>query len=477
MARSRSPVSSGDLVDLRIDALAHGGTGVARADGFVVFVKRGLPGDLVKARITRVKRSFAEAVAEEVLESGDGRIAAPCPFHTTCGGCAWQALDYPAQLVEKQRQVEEALARIGGIDGLEVQPIVPAVNQFGYRNKVEYSFMALRDDTGPDEFPGVAAGFHALGRWDTIVGVDPCHIADERGVRAQQVVVEWANRHEIYPYDRKYEIGILRNLVVRVGHATGEVLVNLVTGAGKLPKLAELADDLAAEVPGIVGVLHTTVEDSSASNARGDEEPDVLWGRDHFFEELAGVRLKVGSKSFLQTNTAMAEVLYALILKTADPQPDDVLYDLYCGIGSIGLMFSPHVAHVFGVELVQEAIENAAENMELNGVENAEFAVGNVRPILKFTPGKVPDPTVVVVDPPRSGLVQKVVMRICERRPERIVYVSCNPTTFAGNLPWFHEYGYAPTFVQPVDMFPHTPHVELVARLEPIPGWQPPSEN
>jgi 23S rRNA (uracil1939-C5)-methyltransferase len=372
----------------------------------------------------------------------------------------------------KADQVREAIERIGGVENPPMHPIIRADETFGYRNKVEFTF-SQDPETGE-----VSLGFHRAGSWAEIVPVDRCLIADERGQRAQQVVAAWANQHGLHVHDRDSGAGLLRALVIRVGHATGDVQVHLVTAPTSkgLPKSAELADDLEAEVPGLVGVLHSET-DSSADIAYGDEPPKVLWGREWFEEVLGGHRLRVRSNSFLQTNTAMANRLYELVLEVAEPRSDDIAYDLYCGLGSITLALAPHVQEIVGVEVVEEAIECARENAELNDISNVDWQVGNVRPILKFARGVWPDPTLIVVDPPRSGLVPKVVRRICEARPERIVYVSCNPTTFAGNLPQFREHGYELTFVQPVEQFPHTAHCELVAKLEPIPGWEPPTED
>lgn len=469
MSRRTAPVRPGDTIDVTIDRLAQGGRGVARHDGFVLFVQRGLPGDRVRARVTKVRRNHGEAAVEEVLEPGPSTITPRCQYVGTCGGCAWQGLDYAAQLEAKQASVIEALQRIAGIDEPPIEPIIGATDLYGYRNKVEYSFLELEDGT-------VGAGYHVAGRWDQLVHVDPCLIADPRGLPAHRVVLEWANRHGLQVYDREYADGYLRNLVVRVGHATGEVMVNIVTGPGALPKAAELVDDLRAEVPGLVSVLHAR-NSSSAEVAMGDDRPDVLWGTDHFHEQLHGATYEVRPYSFLQTNTQMSEQMYAQLREMADLRSDDVAYDLYCGIGTITLMLAEHVESVIGVEVVEEAIECARANAERNGFTNAEFQVGNVRPILKSAKGVWPEPSIIVVDPPRSGLVPKVVRRVSELRPERIMYVSCNPATFAADLPRFAEHGYQLVRVRAVDQFPHTHHVELVARLEPIPGWEPPTED
>jgi len=469
--RVHAPVRSGDTVEVTIDRLATGGRGVARHEGFVLFVGRALPGDRVRARVTRVKRSFAEAVAEEILEQGPDSIEPPCPYVGICGGCPWQRLNYPAQLQVKEAQIREALERLGGAKDPKIEPILGADTTFGYRNKVEYTF-AQDPETGE-----ISTGFHKAGSWEDIVAVDPCLIADERGLGAKRIVTAWANKYGHNVLDRDSGVGLLRALVIRVGHATGEVQVHLITAPTPkgLPKGAELVDELESEVPGLVGVLHSESE-SRADVAYGEEPPTVLWGRDWFEEILGGKRLRVRSNSFLQTNTAMANKLYELVLEVAQPKPDDVAYDLYCGLGSITLTLAPHVKEIVGVEVVAEAIECARENAELNDIDNVEWQTGNVRPILKFAKGVWPDPNLIVVDPPRSGLVPKVVRRICEAKPDRIVYVSCNPTTFAGNLPQFREYGYDMVYVRPVDQFPHTSHCELVARLEPIPGWEPSAE-
>ena len=470
--RAHAPVRSGDVVEVTIDRLAQGGRGVARHEGFVLFVGRALPGDRVKARVTRVKRSFAEGVVDSLVEPGERTTPPQCDPKGECGACSWQRLPYDEQLRLKADLVRDAIIRIGGVDEPPMDDIVGADDPSHYRNKVEYTF-AQDPETGE-----ITSGYHKAGAWDEIIAVDQCLIADPRGTAAKRVVDAWANQHSLAVYDRESGAGLLRSMVIRVGWHTGEVQVHVVTGPTKhgLPKGAELADDLEAAVDGLVGVLHSET-DSPAEVSFGAEPPKLLWGRDWFEEVLGGHRLRVRSQSFLQTNTAMADKLYERVIAVAEPRPDDVAYDLYCGLGSITLAIAPHVEEVVGVEVVDEAIECAKENAELNGITNVEWQVGNVRPILKFAKGVWPDPSLIVVDPPRAGLAPKVVRRICEAGPERIVYVSCNPTTFAGNLPMFREHGYQLTYVQPVDQFPYTPHCELIARFEPIPGFEPPAEE
>ena len=438
----------------------------------MLFVGRALPGDTVRARVTRVKRSFAEGVVDELVTPGEHTVEPQCDPKGECGACAWQRLPYEEQLKVKAEMVRDAIVRIGGVEDPPMDEIVGATDPTHYRNKVEYTF-AQDPETGE-----ITSGYHKAGAWDEIIAVDQCLIADPRGTAAKRVVDAWANQHGLAVYDRESGAGLLRSVVIRVGWHTGEVQVHVVTGPTKhgLPKGAELVDDLEAEVPGLVGVLHSET-DSPAEVSFGAEPPKLLWGRDWFEEQLGGHTLRVRSQSFLQTNTAMADRLYERVIAVAEPREDDVAYDLYCGLGSITLAIAPHVKEVVGVEVVEEAIDCAKENAELNGIDNVEWQVGNVRPILKFAKGVWPDPSLIVVDPPRAGLAPKVVRRICEAGPERIVYVSCNPTTFAGNLPMFEEHGYRLTYAQPIDQFPFTPHCELVARFEPIPGFEPKAEE
>lgn len=470
--RVQAPVRSGDVVEVTIDRIAHGGRGVARHEGFVLFVGRALPGDTVKARVTRVRRSFAEGVMHEMVTPGPDTVDPQCDPAGECGACTWQRLAYPAQLRLKEELVRDAIVRLGGVDDPPMHPIVGADDPTRYRNKVEYTF-AQDSESGE-----ITSGYHKFGAWDQIVAVDQCLIADERGTAAKRIVDAWANRHSMQVYDRETGAGLLRSMVIRVGQATDQVQVHVVTGPTKngLFKQAELLDDLEANCPGFVGLLHSET-DSPAEVSFGAEPPKLVGGRDWFEEVLGGHTLRVRSQSFLQTNTAMANKLYERVIDIAQPRPDDIAYDLYCGLGSITLTLAPNVQEVVGVEVVEEAIECAKENAELNEIDNVEWQVGNVRPILKFAKGVWPDPTLIVVDPPRAGLVPKVVRRICEAGPERIIYVSCNPTTFAGNLPMFREHGYELTYVQPVDQFPFTPHCELIARFEPIEGFTPPAEE
>ncbi|MFN8221758.1 MAG: 23S rRNA (uracil(1939)-C(5))-methyltransferase RlmD [Gaiellales bacterium] len=450
-----APVRKGEVVDVRVDSLAYGGNGVGRLDGFVVFVRGGLPGDRVRARVTKVKRGFAEATRVELLEGSSDRVEAACAHFGVCGGCRFQDYAYDRQLETKQQQVLDALVRIGGFAEPPLEPIIPARSQYGYRNKLEYSFAG-----GPD---GLVLGFHRAGRWDEIVDVDRCHLTSELGNEIRAAVCRWAREEELEPYDQETQSGYLRHLVVREGRNTGDALVMLVTGPGERFD----RDYFVETVRACSGVksIHWAINDSVAEVTNLPSR--VLWGQEWIEEELLGLRFRVRPNAFLQTNTEMAEVLYELARDTAGLTGNDNLYDLYCGTGTIGLLLAGAAGHVWGVEISEEAVACAIENAEANGVANASFFAGNVGQSIEELVERAGRPDVVVVDPPRAGLAGKALRRTGELQASRIVYVSCNPTTLASDLAVLRdEYGYALRRCTPVDMFPHTPHIETVNLLE-----------
>jgi len=431
----------GELLEVEVDSLAFGGRGVARAEGFVVFVAGALPGDRVRVEVTKAKKRFAEARTVELLRAGADRVADSCVHGgEPCPGAPWQGLPYERQLAIKSEQVGEALRRIGDLEGFELEEIVPAAEQWRYRNKLEYSFGDVDGE--------VALGFHARGRWDLIVDVEDCKLASEAGNAARNQVREWARLESIAPYDARARSGVLRNLAVREGRRTGQIQTRLVTAAARLPR------------PPVD--LHTVVEGDSG----GSEGPTGALGEERLREELCGLRLEMSHGAFFQTNTEMAERLYAVAAEFAGLSGRERLFDLFCGIGTIGLTMAPRAGEVWGLEIVPEAIADAERNAERNGIENAHFLAANartgVRPLLE----RAGRPDVVVVDPPRAGLSQKIVRRLIECEAKRIVYVSCNPTTLAPNAAQLGEAGYRLRRVRPVDMFPQTPHIECVALLE-----------
>jgi 23S rRNA (uracil1939-C5)-methyltransferase len=436
----------GDELELRIDSLAFGGAGVARSGGYVVFVEGAFPGDRVRARVHHRKRAYAQARTVELLEPGPNRVE-PLADHP---GAPWQELSYELQLEIKRQQVDDALRRIGHLDGFALEPIVPAEQQWRYRNKLEYSF-------GSGGGGELTLGFHAPGSWEQIVAIEDCLLASEAGNRARAAVLEWCRSQRLEAFDRRERTGFLRNLVVREGRRTGQIQLRLITAPGELDGAA-----LAAAVPAD-GLLWTRTEAVAETSSGGRTE--LLAGSFTLSERLCGLELAISPEAFLQTNTEMAERLYALAAEACELQGWERVFDLFCGTGTIGLSIASRAGHVYGLEIDARAAADAIENAKRNDIANASFFAGDVRLAMRELRERAGRPDVVIVDPPRAGLSQKVVRRIIETAPKRIVYVSCNPTTLAPNAAQIVDAGWKLERVTPVDMFPQTPHIECVAVL------------
>ncbi|HEY8303572.1 MAG TPA: 23S rRNA (uracil(1939)-C(5))-methyltransferase RlmD [Solirubrobacteraceae bacterium] len=457
----------GEEVELRIDSLAHGGEGVGRLGdgGYVVFVSGALPGDRVKAVVVKRKRSYAHARLVDIIEESPERIP-PTAKHP---GVAWQVLPYERQLRIKREQVEDALRRIGKLDGFELEEIVPAVARWRYRNKLEYSFGQGEDDS-------LLCGFHAPGGWKRVEPIEDCLLASEVGNRAREAALAWARAGGLRAWDRHREsvhsgAPLLRNLVVREGRHSGKLQVRLVSTDGELdaPSLAAaLVAELGEET--VSGVLWT--RSSSLAETTMGGETELVWGEAELPERLvfpglgSELDLRISAEAFFQTNTEMAQALYGIVAGYAALEGWERVYDLYCGIGSIALTLASRAGELWGIEIVEQAVADAIAAAKRNDITNARFFAGDARLALPELVERAGKPDVVVVDPPRAGLSQKVVRRIVEASPKRIVYVSCNPTTLAPNAAQLVEAGWRLAKVRPVDMFPQTPHIECVALLE-----------
>ena len=471
------PPRPGDIVELPVDTLAYGGQGLGRLDSFVVFVRGALPGDVVRAEVTRRKAGYAEARLVELLAPSPRRTPFRCDHPADVGGCEWQTLDYDAQLEFKRRQVAEALKHVGGLEHVVVEPIRGMADPWRYRNKMEYSF-------GEDE-SRLVLGMHRRGSWRDVVDVADCRLAPVEVARARQAVLTACRALALPAYSPVTHRGLLRHLVVRRGRATGDLLLNLFV-ASRFAREEELAARVADEVASTSFAL--TVNESRADAAVG-VGPFMLAGPPWFEEELAGVRLRVPALAFLQTNSEMCGVLYETALSCARPEAGRSAYDLYCGIGGVSLLLARRAALVHGLEIQEEAIAAARENASLNDETRVSFTAGDVRALLLDPPtGRDPlieelvradgkphqslrrpathpfdPPAVVVTDPPRAGMSKKAVERMALLGADRIVYISCNPTTLAANAAQLVTIGYRLESVIPVDMFPHTHHIEAVA--------------
>lgn len=459
----------GDELELQIDSLAFGGEGVARLGdgGYVVFVAGAIPGDRVRAVVHKRKRSYAHARAVEIVAPSPERIA-PLADHP---GVAWQVIPYERQLQIKQGQVQEALRRIGHLDGFELRQIVPALAQWRYRNKLEYSF----GDSGEGR---LVCGFHAPAGANEVLAIEDCLLASEAGNEARRLAAAWCAEQGLSAWERgRPGRGRgepvkpapdgrvrLRNLVVREGRNTGRLQVRIVTTDGEL-EAGELAAALAAGLgERLSGVLWTRTDRPAETTQGGDTE--LVWGEAELPERLGELDLRISAEAFFQTNTEMAEVLYGIATEQAALQGWERVYDLYCGIGSIALTLAPRAGELWGVELIEQAVADAIAGARRNEIDKARFFAGDTRLALPELLARAGRPDVIVVDPPRAGLSKKVVHRIVEASPKRIVYVSCNPTTLAPNAAELAEAGWSLKTVTPVDMFPQTHHIECVALLE-----------
>lgn len=451
-------------IELTITDIAFGGKGIVKDEGFVIFVKDAVPGDQVLARITKKKQNYAEARVLQLLEPSGFRVPAPCEYADYCGGCAWQFLDYAKQLEYKRNHVEEALLHIGLLDEVRVLPTLPSDDIFHYRNKMEFSFSDLRwlmpSEMGAAEplERDFALGLHIPGTFNKVLDVHKCWLMPEYGNDILNFVRDFARNSGLPVYGLKSHVGFWRFLMLRHSVAYDQWMVNIITGKED-PVLRQLADELTAKFSKVVSVVNN-VTARRAGIAVGEYEV-LLAGEPYLIDCIGDYKFKISANSFFQTNTKGAKKLYDTVKTYAALKGDEVLVDLYSGTGTIPIYLSGDCKQASGMEIVASAVADARENCALNDVSNCDFALGDIKDCL---PGANVSPDVLIIDPPRVGMHQEVVADIMQCAPERIVYVSCNPATMARDIAMLKD-GYHVVEVQPVDMFPHTFHIESVALL------------
>lgn len=462
-------MKKGEVLELEIEKFADKGKSVARADGFTVFVGGAVPGDRIRARVLRKKKDRVETRLLEVLEASKLRTEPVCPYFGACGGCKWQHVDYAAQLAAKRQQVEEAFSGTGAFTELDVRPVIGSERVFFYRNKMEFSFSAERWLTAEEIASGenldknFALGLHVPGHYNKVLDLQECYLQSELSVRLVNETRTFVRLHGWAPWNMQTHEGYLRHLVIRQGEHTGEVMVNLVTNGfdpARMETFGAFLGETFPEVTTFVNTIHTGVAQTTVGEA-----VHTIFGAGVIHDRIGPYEFEIAPNAFFQTNTLQAERLYEVVRTFAELRPDDLVYDLYCGAGTISLYVAGGVRHVVGVEMVEEAVKNARENAAANGVSNCTFVSGDLMRL--FTPEFIETygrPDVLIVDPPRAGMHKKVVEQIGRMRPERFVYVSCNPQTQAQDLALLRDI-YTIEAVQPVDLFPHTPHVENVIKL------------
>ncbi len=457
------------LSNVLVEAYAAEGKSLARVDGKVIFIENAVPGDVVDIRLSKNKKDWAEGHIIAYQSYSPDRIEPFCAHFGVCGGCRWQMLPYPLQLQYKQQQVEDNLRRIGKLTLPPVTPILGAPETTHYRNKIEYTF-SNRRFLLPQELhdPAVTsgqdvAGFHARGLFDKVVDIDICHLQEEPTNRLRKAIKNFGLDHELPFYDIKEHRGWLRNLQLRIC-TTGEIMANLVVGHEDEEKVAILSGQLMQQFPELTTLLLTV--NTKWNDSITGLEPRVLYGKGFVVERLEDFLFKIGPKSFFQTNTRQGEGLYRIAREYAGLTGSETVYDLYCGTGSIGIFLSRQAARIVGVEVVAEAVADARENADLNGIKHARFFSGDTVDVCKdafFEREGRPD--VIVTDPPRAGMHEGLVNKILDIAAPTVVYVSCNPATQARDLHLL-DAKYMVTRVQPVDMFPHTHHIENVVQLK-----------
>ena len=456
MALGMAKPRRGDTIDLAIDDLAFGGEGVGRVDGYVVFVRGAVPGDRLRVQLIETRARYGRAVIDTVVHPSPDRVDAPCPYFGACGGCKLQHVSYPAQLAFKEKQVRDCLERLGGLAAIEIRPILAAPEPYGYRNKMEFTIAGVAG--------APTIGLHQAERYDVVLDIERCLIQSDTMNTLLDEVRRQARERRLSVWDQDSSQGLLRFLTLREGRRTGEAMVNLVASSPDIEQLGPVADRVRDRVPTTVSVV-LNVNAKKASVAVGTEE-HVLLGREHITESLGGLEFQVSASSFFQTNTVQAERLFAIVEDACALAPDQTVVDLYSGTGAISLLLARRARHVYGIELVAAAVADAVKNARANGIDHCTFLAGEVRHVLPELVRQGVRPDVVVADPPRAGLHPKVVPALAALGAARIVYVSCNPATLSRDLGDLARHGYRVEWVQPVDMFPQTPHIEAVARLE-----------
>lgn len=454
--------------NIEITGVAAEGKSIARVDDMVVFIPYGAPGDVVNIKLDKKKRSYAEAHIVDMVKPSPDRVTPACEHFGVCGGCKWQHIPYESQLRYKRDQVVDALTRIAKVEIPEVNPTLGSKETFCYRNKLEYTFSCKCWITFEDLRSGReianrnALGFHIPGAFDKVLDIKKCWLQDDLSNRIRLFVRQYALAKGYEFYDIKAQQGLMRTLMVRIA-STGEVMLIVVFARPEQEKIDDLMGAIAAEFPEITSLLY--VVNQKVNDTIADQEVITYRGRDYINEEMEGLQFRIGPKSFYQTNSLQAYELYKVARRMACLKPDDLVYDLYTGTGTIANFVARQVKKVVGIEYVPEAIADAKLNSEVNGIDNTIFFAGDMKDVL--TDGFIAEhgrPDVMIIDPPRAGMHEDVVNVILNARPERIVYVSCNPATQARDLALMDSL-YRVEEVQPVDMFPHTHHVENVVRM------------
>ncbi|WP_100334190.1 23S rRNA (uracil(1939)-C(5))-methyltransferase RlmD [Bacillus alkalisoli] len=449
------PVQKNEYYHVTFEDLTHDGAGVAKIDGYPIFVSGALPEEEANIKVIKVKKGYAIGRLIETYKESPYRVEAPCPIYKQCGGCQLQHLSYEGQLIAKRKQVQDVLERIGGLKDVPVHPVLGMSEPWRYRNKAQ---VPIGEREG-----GLVAGFYQQ-RTHEIIEMKECLIQQEKNDEVVQTVKAICEKYGVRAYDEPKHRGVLRHIMARYGLVTGEVMVVLVTKPAELPNKKEIIAEIAEQVPNVKSIVQNV--NSKKTNVIFGDATNVLWGEEYIYDFIGDIKFAISARSFYQVNPEQTKVLYGKALEYAQLTGEENVIDAYCGIGTISLFLAQKAKKVYGVEIVPEAIEDAKRNATLNEINNVEFAVGEAEVVIPnwYKQGIKAD--TLVVDPPRKGCDDALLQTIIEMKPKRVVYVSCNPATLARDLKVLEGGGYKTVEVQPVDMFPQTTHCEAVALIE-----------
>lgn len=458
MEKQKAPVQKNEMITLVFEDMTHEGNGVGKIDGYPVFVPYALPGETAQVKVIKVKKNFAVGKLIEIENKSADRVEPPCNVYYQCGGCQLQHMSYTLQTEMKHTQVVNALKKIGHIEGVNVHPTMGMEDPWRYRNKVQ---IPVAEKNGE-----LITGFYRKKSHDIIEGMDRCIITSEVNDRMVEAVRSIADRLNIPAYDERTHRGVLRHIMVRTGEMTNETMIVIVTRTKELPNKKALVNEIREAYPNVTSIMQNINKDRT--NVILGKETKLLWGESYIHDKIGDITFAISAKSFYQVNPTQTKQLYDKALEYAQLTGKETVIDAYCGIGTISLFLAQQAKKVYGVEIVGEAIADAKENAKLNNIDNVEFFVGQAEKVMPWWTSQGLKPDVIVVDPPRKGCDEALLEAMLAMNPERIVYVSCNPSTLARDLRILEDGGYNTKELQPVDMFPQTNHVECVALMSRV---------
>jgi len=456
-------IKKGQEIKLKISDLAFGGQGISKINDLIVFVKNAIPDQTVLAKVIKSKKKYIEAYKLEILKKSSNEVDAECEHFKFCGGCTIQQMKYKKQLFYKEKQVSEIFNKIGGINNPQINSIIGCSKIFLYRNKMEYTFSDNPWFIDDESYDDIVVGLHVPKRFDKILNIDKCYINHEMFNEILAIAKQVANDENMIAYNVLKHTGFLRYLVLRIGVHTNELMINIVSSGFNEKLMVKFKKQILKKIPDTTSIVNT-INAEKNNTAKGQTK--TIYGQSYIHEKIGNYKFKISPNSFFQTNSYQVEVLYDYIIKTAGLNKNDIVYDLYCGTGTIAIYISSFVKKVYGIEIVKEAIEDAKYNAKINNILNTYFYTSDLKDFFIKDNHYIEQPDTIIIDPPRPGLHPKVVEDIIHLSPSKIIYVSCNPSTQARDIKIFQENGFKLIDVQPIDMFPRTPHIECIATLK-----------